>query len=275
MPRRSRENPGFAAYGRNYRNDSIPPQAVSSKNFRYVYDEFRGPIVSQALGGGAAAGTTGATNQILTNCHFPYAIESFILGAGQTIITPTLVAANAGLLVSLDQVNDEGVDFVFGAPQAGTTAGKLAFQARVDKAFFVRLKFSIADASGTDQLYFGWKKATAANATFATGATDFACLSIIASAASAAINTSTLLNAGSQTDTDTGATWADAATKTWEVAVDADGYATMKNNDVIVGEKNFRFDDGDWLVPTWRYLNHSDVAGDIVFKTFECGFQSR
>ena len=57
MPQRVRSNPGYASYARNFRDGAVPPQALSTKNFRYVYDEFRGPIVNQALGGAAAAGT--------------------------------------------------------------------------------------------------------------------------------------------------------------------------------------------------------------------------
>lgn len=275
MPQRSQNNPGFGAYARNFKAGGIPPQALSTKNFRYVYDEFRGPIISQALGGAIAAGTTGVTNQIQTNGPFPYVLEQFNLGAGQTIITPVLIAANGGMDIGQDQTSTEGADYTIGAPQAGTTAGKCVFQARKDRAFFARLRFSIEDVSGVNPFYFGWKKCTAANATFATGATDYATLAIITAADPASVQTSTRLNSGTATSTVTGLTLADTVVTTWAVYVDGDGYARMTVDGVTTGESGFRLDDSDYVCPFFRVLNAADLAGVIALRALEVGFKDR
>lgn len=273
MARLQLRNSGFDAYKRNFRNNTIPPQAMASSNFKYAYDEFLYRVIGQAPGGGAATGTAGDINQFVTGSVFAYPVEMFVIGT-QTIKLP--IIATTGLNVALDQTNADGAEYIFGAPHDGTARGRLGFTSRTDKAFFMRMKFSIADASGTDALYFGWKKATAANATWATGATDYACFAILTSADPAVIKTTTRLNSGTATTTTTSATWADAASKTLSIRVDGNGYATFLIDGASVGgEVGFRFDAGDVLVPIFRYTNSSDVAGDVIWQTLEIGYQDR
>src|SRR5687767_11225122 len=71
---------------------------VAAKS-RYCFEDFSAPVaVSGSLSTGAAAvGTTGATNVLHTRHNV---FQYFILGAGQTLVAPTLAAD--GLLASLD-----------------------------------------------------------------------------------------------------------------------------------------------------------------------------
>lgn len=273
MARAAQRNSGFNAYKKNFRNNVIPPQALSSANYKYCYDEFLYRVIGQAPGGGAATGTAGDINQFVTGSVFAYPVEMFVIGT-QTIVLP--INSTAGLNVALDQTSTDGAEYIFGATHDGLAKGRFGFTSQTDKPFFMRMKLSIADASGTDALYFGWKKATAANATWATGATDYACFAILTAADPAVIKTTTRLNSGTATTTTTSATWADAATKTLEVRVDGRGYATFLLGGASVGgEVGFRFDSGDVLVPIFRYTNSADVAGDIILKSLEIGYQDR
>ena len=227
---------------------------------RYVHTYFETrPLAAKANGAGACTGATGDTNLLMLPWGVPF--EYHIKGAGQTIVCP--VIGTAGLDVSLDQTDDEGVELSCGI----TALSPLAFVVGTDPAFFCRLKFSIADVSGTDDCAFGFRKAEAYQAAI-DNYDEMACLNVI----SGDIKIETILNNGATTTTDTTDNWADAETKTLEVHVSAAGVVTYKINGAApTVTAAFTFDSGEVLVPFFYFLHAADLAGAVELIEFECG----
>jgi hypothetical protein len=278
----------MALNGQQYiETGSLDPQKTNyTTGGRYTRTNFRGlgHFTAGLLGYGNPAGATGDINQwnlpvdVGNQCWAEY----FMMGAGQTILAPVYdVTTSAGVIVTLDATDNEGVEYLFGARDGSATTslrGKHAYTIGTDKAFFVRLKLSIADVSGTDALYFGFRKTQAFQAPV-TGYTDYATFAITASANPAVIATATRLNTGTAAIVDSTATWADAATKDLYIEVSQGGVSRFALNGALLGNQTsgltgqaFTFDAGDTVVPFFSYLNSADVAGNIIFQEFECGY---
>jgi hypothetical protein len=277
----------MALNGQQYvKSGSLDPQKINpSTGGRYTRTTFRSlGTFTAAIGYGNPTGATGAINNwdmpvdIGGQCYAQY----FVMGAGQTILAPVLdVTTSAGVTVSLDSTDDEGAEYLFGARDGTATTGlrgKHEYVIGTDKAFFVRLKLSLADASGTDALYFGFRRTQAFQAPV-TGYTDYAAFAITASANPAGISTATRLNTGTAAIVASTATWADAATKDLRIEVAQSGAVRFVLNGAMLGNQTsgltgqtFTFDAGDTVVPFFSYLNSSDVAEGIIFQEFECGY---
>lgn len=170
----------------------------------YTYETFPS-IATQAKGGGAASGTTGATNNLVTpNSIFEYHVK----GAGQTIASP--VQDTDGLDISGDLTSTEGMEYT-----QGITAGaKHAYTAGTD-AFFIEAKVKAADVSGVAELAVGFRKAEAYQA-----AIDNYDEGAFINMQAGTINIETILNNAATTTTDSTKTLADGETLTFRVEND-------------------------------------------------------
>lgn len=236
------------------------PTAGEAEGGRYTLETFEADPVTSKKTGGASAGATGTENIMQFDKN---TFEYHILGT-QTILAPSLVAA--GLNIGMDQTDDDGVEI----GQGILARNKMAFTIGTD-AFFLKVTFSIADVSGTDDCAAGFRKAAAYQAAL-DDYTDMAALNVI----SGDIKVETILNDAATTVTDTTDDWADGETHTLEVYVDSDGVASYKIDGVAptaVPETDFTFDDGDTVVPFLYFLNASDLAGEVALKSWECGLQ--
>lgn len=258
---------GFVGRAANLGRQVVTPRALSPKNRKYTYTSFPSPGSWVAAAGyGNPAGTTGATNHgyLPSDIGGPLHLEYFIKGAGQTLLAPTL--ADAGLLVSLDLVNDEGVDYVFGGH---SLRGRHAYTVGTHD-FFAKLSFSVADVSGTDECLFGFRKVEAFG-TAHTTYTDYALIGMVAAVGDIVIKTN--LNDGTPVTVDTTQNFADTNTKTFQVSVNKAGVAKFEidNADPTVGVNGFTFDAGDVLVPTFIFLHAATTPGAVHFTAFEAG----
>lgn len=129
----------------------------------------------------------------------------------------------SGLVLDGDQVDNESAEFVPGGIDANSA---LAFTTGTDN-FFIRATLEITDASGSDQLIVGFRKAEAfqvPTSFLAAGDalyTDFVGMGFAATKANpntVAVATD-LANAGSTVVTQTGFTWADTLKHTLEVRI--------------------------------------------------------
>lgn len=265
---------------------SMSPQKLDpSTGGRYTRTTFRAlGNFTTAVGYGAPTGATGAINNwdlpvdIGGQCYGQY----FILGAGQTILAPAFdVTTSLGVDISLDQTDNEGAEYIFGARDGTATTGlrgKHEYVIGTDKAFFAQWKLSIADASGTDEMLFGWRR-TQAFQTAHTGYTDYAYMGLLTLANPGLIQTKTRLNSGSASTVSSTATWADGATKTLRVEVLQNGKVRFILNGAMLGNQTsgltgqaFTFDAGDTVLPSLFFLHSSDVAGTVLLQEFECGY---
>jgi hypothetical protein len=226
------------------------------------------PILQSNLTTGAAP--TGATGDVnLMYLQDGCLMEQFILGAGQTIIAPRMTAN--GLNIALDETDNEGAEYNFGA----RANAKHAYTIGTTAAFEMEAKIYVEDISGCDPLVMGFRKVEANNATLATY-TDYACIGLNQATSATNVALLTELNAGGTTDTDTTDAWGgDAAAQTLKVLVSAAGVVTYE----IAGSAPtvtaaFTFDDGDVVMPFIHFLNGSDVAGEVGLQSLKIGLQA-
>ena len=233
-------------------------------DFNYVNAKFHDAPIGMQLDGTVPDGTTGATNvmHVGDGIHFEYHIKGT-----QTILIPQIVAN--GLDIGMDQTNNDGVELSLGI----TARSRCAFTAQTD-ACFVEVTVSLADASGVDPFYVGFRKAEAYQAAIGSY-TDYFVLGVEGTSNPNLIQFQTNLNGGGAATTDSTDTWADAASKTIRVNVSAAGVATglIDSSSPTTEPATFTFDSGDVLIPFIYFLNGSDVGGEIALTSFKCGLQ--
>jgi len=191
--------------------------------------------------------------------------EYHILGAGQTIVAPTL--GTNGLDISLDGADNEGVEMCLGI----NARNRGVFVVGTSPAFFARMRFVIGDVSDTDDCLFGFRKVEAYQAAV-DDYDEMAAFNVI----SGDIYTHTILNGGGTTGTDTTNNWADAAEHELEVRVSATGVVSYKIDGVsplAVAATAFTFDDAEVVVPFFHFLHCAASSAGIELIEFECGLQ--
>lgn len=237
-----------------------------SRNFwdqNYQYENWKSVPITAAKAGGATSGTL--PNMLYTpNLYLEYAPK-----ATQTILAPVVVSISEGVTaldIGMDQTDNDGVELCAGI----LNSNNLAFKIGDDAAFFIRVRFSIADVSGTDDCAVGFRLAEAYQANI-DDYNDMAVLNVI----SGTITIETILNGAATVSTSTTNTWADAATHQLEVFVDSTGVVTytIDNEDPTVTAA-YTFRDGIYVVPFMFFLNSTDLAGQVAILEWEVGFQS-
>jgi len=188
-----------------------------SRNFwdgNYQYENWKQSPITANLLGGATSGTL--TNVLYT----PYIQLEYKPIGTQTILAPSLVSISEGLSalnIGMTQTDDVGVEFCPGI----LNSNHMAFNIGVSAAFFFRVKFSIADVSGTDDCAIGFRGVQAYQAAI-DDYTDMAVLNVI----SGNITIETILNGAATVSTDTTNNWADTETHQLEVFVSNTGVVT-------------------------------------------------
>ena len=226
---------------------------------RYTLETFESDPVTSGKAGGAATGATGDENVMNFGSN---AFEYHMLGAGQTILAPSLVAT--GLLVTLDQINDEGIEITQGI----LARSKMAFVVGTD-SFFFKLNFTIADVTGTDDCAVGFRSAEAYDAAIATY-NDSAVLNMI----SGNITIETVVGGAGAVVTDTLDNWVDTETHTLAVFVDKGGVVTYEIDGAAPTTiAAYTFVDGATLIPFFYFLHAAVAPGDVIFHSWECGLQ--
>lgn len=206
----------------------------------------------------------------------------------------TIGTAASGLNIAGDLVNNEALELV---PGGNADNSRLAFTVGTDSDFFIKAKFKITDADGSDQFLVGFRKreAFAVPTSFLTTGdgiyTDFFGVGFAATVANpnGVSTASDLNNGGSTTVTSTGFTWADTLTHTLEVRV-VGRKALVLINDVLLGNPIakdgdggaitaqstltgpvFTFDSADVLVP-FIFLRHdTNVSESHFLQEIEVG----
>lgn len=237
---------GFAAFERAWileATSTLFSEDASSIVFMNEYAP-----VCQGLGTGLPSGTAQAENVV----HFGNGFAAHYSPIATSTIV-SLVGANAGLTLELDQTNGEGVEL-----SAPTWANSPKEFVVGKQEFSVYAKVTINDVSGLNPFWVGFRKKEAYNATF-NSYSDFAVIGL--GNATGDIFTNTEINGAGNTATDTTQNWADTETHTLEVRVDINGAVTF----FLDGYKptvtqTLTFDAGDSLIPTIYALQAADLG---------------
>jgi len=239
---------------------SVNHETQNRINRSHTYETFDQNPTTAALAGGAAVGSTQAVNMMnLGSTLLEYCIQGT-----QTILAPVLTAT--GLDINMDQTDNDGIEISHGI----LAKSRHSYIIGTDGPFFFRVKFKVADVSGTDDCAIGFRK-TAAYTANIDDYTDFAVLNVI----SGDIKIETALNNGATTTTDTTQNWADGETHTLAVYVSAAGVVTYKVDGAApTATAAFTFDTADVVVPFLFFLNATDVAGAVELIEWEVGIGS-
>ena len=218
--------------------------------------------------GTAFSGATGEINQWGFRCGNTLAVHAI---GTQTLLAPALNAA--GLDVSGDQLNNDGWSIRGRSASALGALNKDNFIVGTSAAFYFKVKFSIADVSGIDDLRCGFAKVEAHNAD-PDGLDELAAMHVV----SGDIKTTTIINNASTVTTDltnpSSGDWADAATHTFKILVSAAGVVTYELDDTApTGAVAYTFDDGEVVTPYWFHRHDAELGGAIIWQTFEYGLQ--
>jgi hypothetical protein len=229
-----------------------------------LHHEFRTEPITAKRAGGAATGTTGDRNILLSpgaGFQGPATFEYHIKGT-QTILAPTL--GTNGLDIGMDQTDNDGVELTCGI----TARSPLAFVVGTDKAFFLEVRAVIADVSGVGPFLIGFRKAEAYQADW-NAYDELASIGLFG----VDIYTSTILNNAATVDTDTTDNAADATALTLRVNVSAAGAVTYRvNGSAPTTTVAFSFDASEVVVPFVYFLHDADVAGTVELIHFDCGY---
>lgn len=228
---------------------------------KYGYETFKQNPVYCNKAGGAATGTAGDENILMTPEN---AFEYHVLGT-QTIVAPT-ITANGLDMGSMDQTANDGLELNHGILSSQIPS----FTIGTDAAFFLRVRFSIADVSGTDDCAIGFRKVEANQANLDDYA-DMASLNAIAGA----ITIETILASAATVSTDTTDAWADTETHELQVNVSAAGVVTYLIDGVApTTTAAYTFTDGLNVMPFFYFLQDTDIAGAVPVMVWEWGYQA-
>lgn len=238
-----------------------------AQNARYVYTNFRGQPIFADVDGFAARGTGPITDAEVF--HMMIDGHTFQIRTEQDVTAdPPLITSNDGLLINVDDADNEGLEINLGRVQGdGSTLwtnSKGAFVSQTDE-FFLRVKLDVADVSDADQLAIGFSLGNyPADGLFDTY-TDFFVINID----NGDVKIETRLNSGTATSTDTTTNIADADQPELEIRVNSSGYARAFVNGAVpsTDKTDFQFDSGDVLHAFYTQLN--DAAGDPTVSLIE------
>lgn len=241
------------------------PEAVGRRYWdtKYFFDQFDANPVTSAVGGGAATGTAGDNNALVSRCGNMY--EWFVIGT-QTILAPKIDAFGLNL-ASQDATAGDGIELCQGVQDISPAA----FIIGTSKAFMFRTQFKVEDASGCNPLIIGFRKAAAFNATL-SNYTDFVSIGISGTAGD--IQTQTQIASGGVVTTDTTQNWADGETHRLAVLVDENGVVSYQIDDappVVVA--SYTFANGTVVVPFIRFTMAADLTTQASINWYEIGYQ--
>lgn len=221
------------------------------------------------IGSSMAAGETNQWNFRCGNT-----LAAVALGDGQAAanIGPTLDVL--GLNVSGDLVNNEGWEFRGCSSKALGKLNKDYFKIGTSPAFFFKVKFSIEDVSGINELRCGFAQKDEAFTTTIDNYTDAAWMTVNGGD----IETKTILDNASTVTTDLTAPssgdWGDGETHTLKILVSATGVVTYELDDTTpTGVVAYTFADELLVTPMWVHIHASGVADAIIWQEFEFGLQ--
>lgn len=218
--------------------------------------------------GGVATGATGDIN--LLSFKEGIIMEQFIIGGGQTIIKPVMDAS--GLLCSLDLVATEGAEYNFGAARS---LSEFAFTIGTSAAFFFEVEMTLADISGGNPYFIGFRKAEANNGTY-TAYTDAYALGMHDVTSSTNLTLYSELNSGGSTLQDSTTAWTggDGGTVTMKVLVSAAGVVTATiDGGAPAAPLAYTFDNADVVCPFIHLVHGATLPGAIHLVSLDVGFQ--
>ncbi len=228
------------------------------------YERFDTPPTMYGVTTAAVSGVTGDTNVLSTGNgnNFLHHVK-----VTQTLLGP--IWTNPGLNISQDLSNNDGIEYT--TSLTAGTGNPTAYVIGTDPPFFCRARVTIADITGTDDFWVGFRKREAFQA-LPNNYADYYVVGLDNDAGD--INTESEVAGGSALSTDTTLNWANAETHSLEIRVSGSGVVTCYVDDVLAASADaYTFTSGLTVVP-YIFLIHTAAAAAITVLEWECGYQA-
>lgn len=239
-------------------------QIKGAVDIETTYVEFRqNPMCTADAGGGAATGTAGDENLLLSGSP-AYQFEYHIVGTA-TAVAPVIGAE--GLDIGLDDVANDGIEITEGI----TARSNSAFTMGTD-AFYLEVKFYVTDASGSDVMMIGFRSDEAYQSD----------IEIYTDMAAVGLNgvdwyTWTIDDDGATTKTDvtpSGGDCGDTESHIVRINVGADLAVTYEITGAEpTGVAAHDIDTGDVVLPFLYLIHDTDASEAFQIISWECGLQ--
>jgi hypothetical protein len=218
------------------------------------------PQATKVDGYSAPTGATGDFNLL----HFRSMVALYnILGAGQTLLAPSVDSTNGGLNFALDLAAAEGHQGVFGSMQ--TNKNPFAVTIGTTENAFVRATLRAATVANVAELAIGWRKAEAMQVNI-DDYDEAAFLNMQAGD----IKRETILNGAATVTFDTLLNAANAVDFTLEVwLLGRKAVMFVNGREAVIGAP-FNFDVGEVVVPFWFWLQGGGASA-LNLVDFEVG----
>lgn len=253
--------PAYAGVSGKKMEDGSINAAKLSEQVRtrvYAYERFDAQPLCFLTSTGYSDPTSGGPN----TCQYRGGLSATYTGLGtQTLLSP-VYDATKGLDISQDQTDNDGVQYTFGSLGV---EGPFTYTVGTDSAF-IKIKFRIADVSGTDDCAVGFRKNEAVQANI-DDYDEAAFVNVILGA----VKVETILNNAATITTDSGQTWADDATHTIEVQLKGRRVVTLFDGAPLAGIPEYNFDNAEVVVPFFFFLQATTTPGKVWWKTIEIG----
>jgi hypothetical protein len=222
--------------------------------------------------GSIFSGATGEINQWGFRCGNTLAVHAI---GTQTLLGPAL--ATTGLNVAGDLTNNDGWEMRGRSVAALGRLNRDYFTIGTSPAFYMKVKFTITDVSGLDDLRCGFAKveAHAADPDDLNDVAAMACMAGDIKTQTILTNAETVVTDLTSGGGDGAGNWADTATHTFEIRVSAGGVVTyLLDNVAPTGAVAYTFTNALNVTPYWFHRHDSDVGESLIWQEFEFGLQS-
>lgn len=236
---------------------------------RFVYENFADYSDGQLGACMQSDGTAcSGTNTEINVVELPSGNKMTVYVVG-TVTAPGVDMDAGSLDIAGDQINNEGVELFW----SNRYGGDLAAFTVGEQAFYQCATMAIEDASGTDDLQFGWRLYEPIQAAFDSYNT-FAAFSVAYGTAANPANVGTeTADGGGTTQTASLKTWADNASHTMCIYVSAAGAVTYYWDDLAVpGAVAYSFTAGDIVIPFIKILQDTGLTGEVDLTEWKMGY---
>lgn len=237
-------------------------QLLRKKGF---YERFDMPPSMYGVTTAAVSGVTGDTNVLVTANGNTFLHNVKVT---QTLLGP--IWLNPGLNIAQDLTDNDGVEYT--TSLTANSGNPTSFVIGTDAAFFCRARVTLADVSGTDDFWVGFRKQEAFQAA-ANGYADYYALGL--DNATGDINSESEVAGAGALSTDTTLNWADGETHTLEVRVSDGGVVTAYVDDVLAASADaYTFTAALTVIPYIFLLHATTSPGAVSLLEWECGYQA-
>lgn len=238
-----------------------------------VNDDFQQAVVAGSIDQADGTAFTGAAAEVcaLDSGKAKYEMYISSVATGAAVITPFHSSDGLECKAMAGGTGPDSYELGHGTTALSRAAYTVGSFPDADRRIFFEVTCKIDDISDVTEIWCGWRKAEAYQATDPDAYDEMACFNI-GKDADGQIEIHTILNNAATSETDTTETdWADAGEHTLRIEVENDGkcWFYYDGSEPTV-TADFSFDDGEVILPFFRIDTETGDPG-ISISSWKCG----